>query len=112
MRQFALLAVLLLAGCVPPPRQELPPGPTPGITTALNAHVPPFARWPYQPFSREAHRAFIDANMALLDRARFAEGARAGNTTVVYPRSRNHHAQPDCWSLATAAPPSDLIYHC
>ncbi|HXO90179.1 MAG TPA: DUF2272 domain-containing protein, partial [Stellaceae bacterium] len=54
MRQFAVLAVLLLAGCAPPPRQELPPGPTPGITTALNAHVPPFARWPYQPFSREA----------------------------------------------------------
>ena len=54
MRQFALLAALLLAGCAPPPRQELPPGPTPGITTALNAHVPPFARWHYQPFSREA----------------------------------------------------------
>ena len=26
----------------------------PGVTTALNAHIPPFARWPYQPFSREA----------------------------------------------------------
>src|ERR1700731_2680782 len=54
MRQFAVLAVLLLAGCAPPPRQELPPDPTPGIATALTAHVPPFARWPYQPFSREA----------------------------------------------------------
>jgi hypothetical protein len=30
------------------------PGPAEGITTSLNAHVPPFARWPYQPFSREA----------------------------------------------------------
>src|ERR1700687_562368 len=54
MRQFAVLAVLVLAGCAPPPRQELPASPTPGMTTALNAHVPPFARWPYQPFSREA----------------------------------------------------------
>src|SRR3984893_10410816 len=42
MRQLALLAALLLAGCAPPPPQELP------------APVPPLARWPYQPFSREA----------------------------------------------------------
>lgn len=32
-----------------------------------------------QPFSREAHRAFIDANIAYLDRDRLAGGARAGN---------------------------------
>jgi Tfp pilus assembly protein PilF len=32
-----------------------------------------------QPFSREAYGAFIEANMALLDRDRFAAGARAGN---------------------------------
>ena len=32
----------------------LPSGLAPGLTTVANAHVPPFARWPYQPFSREA----------------------------------------------------------
>ena len=54
LRRFALLVALALTGCAAPPPEALPPGPTPGITTALNAHVPPFARWPYQPFSREA----------------------------------------------------------
>jgi hypothetical protein len=54
LRRLALAAALALAGCVAPPPTELPPGPAPGVTTALNAHVPPFARWPYQPFSREA----------------------------------------------------------
>ena len=54
LRRLALLAALALGGCAAPPREELPPGPTPGVTTVLNAHVPPFARWPYQPFSREA----------------------------------------------------------
>ncbi len=33
-----------------------------------------------QPFSRPAYRAFIDANIELLDRARFTAGPRAGNT--------------------------------
>ena len=32
-----------------------------------------------QPFSRAAYRAFINANIELLDRARFAAGPRAGN---------------------------------
>ena len=32
-----------------------------------------------QPFSREAHRAFIDANIAAFDAKRFAEGPRAHN---------------------------------
>jgi hypothetical protein len=54
IRGLALFAALALAGCAAPAPEALPPGPTPGITTALNAHVPPFARWPYQPFSREA----------------------------------------------------------
>jgi len=53
--RLALLMALWLAGCVAPPREEgLLPGPSEGVTTSLNAHVPPFARWPYQPFSREA----------------------------------------------------------
>jgi hypothetical protein len=54
LRRLALLAAVLLAGCAVPPEEPLPPGPTAGVTTSLNAHVPPFARWPYQPFSREA----------------------------------------------------------
>jgi Uncharacterized protein conserved in bacteria (DUF2272) len=55
MRQAAaiLVAVLILAGCAvappPPPIPVRPPG-----ATSTTAHVPPFARWPYQPFSREA----------------------------------------------------------
>jgi Flp pilus assembly protein TadD len=47
-----------------------------------------FAHWtsghkllaPSQPFSREAHRAFVDANIALFTRQRFSTGARATNT--------------------------------
>jgi hypothetical protein len=55
LRRLALLTALAFAGCAPSPREEgLLPGPSEGITTSLNAHVPPFARWPYQPFSREA----------------------------------------------------------
>ncbi|HTV46721.1 MAG TPA: DUF2272 domain-containing protein [Stellaceae bacterium] len=60
MRQPALilpaviLSVLLVAGCVaapPPPVARLVRTPT---ETALTAHIPPFARWPYEPFGREA----------------------------------------------------------
>ena len=54
MRRAAaiLLAASALAGCVVA-------APTPGAgrgppTTAFNAHIAPFARWPYAPFSREA----------------------------------------------------------
>jgi hypothetical protein len=51
-RRLGLLALTLglaLAGCAP----EAPPGPHPsgGVD---DAHIPPFARWPYQRFSREA----------------------------------------------------------
>ena len=52
-----------------------------------NANAQAFAHWTAghkllavsQPFSREAHRAFVDANIALFDRARFGAGPRAGN---------------------------------
>jgi hypothetical protein len=52
-----------------------------------NDHDTAFSHWEaghallrrFQPFSRQAHFAFIDANMSLLDRARFAAGAGAGN---------------------------------
>ena len=50
---LALLLGLMLAGCVPPPAASAT-GPQPAPPTALDAHIPPFARWPYQPFSREA----------------------------------------------------------
>ena len=49
---IALLLALILAGCVPPPEETTEGGPVPRPATALDAHVPPFARWPYQPFSR------------------------------------------------------------
>jgi Tfp pilus assembly protein PilF len=53
-----------------------------------NDHDTAFTHWEaghallrrFQPFSREAHAAFVDTNMSLLDGARFASGARAGNT--------------------------------
>lgn len=49
----AVLLVLLLAGCAGPQAQA-PPHVTPSGATATTAHIPPFARWPYEPFSREA----------------------------------------------------------
>lgn len=52
--RLALLLALILAGCAPPPESTTPGAPVPRPPTALDAHVPPFARWPYQPFSREA----------------------------------------------------------
>ena len=49
----AILTVWILAGCaaapVPPPPPRIGPAGTP-----TTAHIPPFARWPYEPFSREA----------------------------------------------------------
>jgi tetratricopeptide (TPR) repeat protein len=52
-----------------------------------NDHDTAFGHWQaghallrrFQPFSREAHGAFVDANVAQLDRARFTAGPRAGN---------------------------------
>ena len=52
-----------------------------------NEHARAFSQWaeghkllaPSQPFSRAAHSAFIDANVAQLDAARFAAGPRAAN---------------------------------
>src|SRR5215469_13210238 len=47
-----LFAAFALAGCVVvPPTTAAQRGPPP---TALNAHIAPFARWPYAPFSRAA----------------------------------------------------------
>src|SRR5260370_22810636 len=42
----------VVAGCVPPSSAPSPVLPPP--TAALDVHIPPFARWPYQGFSREA----------------------------------------------------------
>ena len=50
----ALVALLVLAGCAVKPTAVQAPPPTATPMTALNAHIPPFARWPYEPFSREA----------------------------------------------------------
>ncbi|HEY1301515.1 MAG TPA: DUF2272 domain-containing protein [Stellaceae bacterium] len=52
-RAGAILAALLLAGCAVAPETHAPGGRI-ATATPLTAHIPPFARWPYQPFSREA----------------------------------------------------------
>ncbi len=53
-RPAALLLALSLAGCAagPPPGPRIAPFPSPA--TSLTANIPPFARVPYEPFSREA----------------------------------------------------------
>src|SRR5215467_6958261 len=52
IRRLAAVFALAVAGCVAP---QTPPAPVlPPPTAALDAHIPPFARWPYQAFSREA----------------------------------------------------------
>ncbi len=54
MRQAAaILLVLTLAGCVAATAPPSVPARAVGATSTT-AHIPPFARWPYQPFSREA----------------------------------------------------------
>jgi len=52
IRRLSLLLALIIAGCPAPPPGLAPGRPPP--TAALDAHIPPFARWPYQAFSREA----------------------------------------------------------
>jgi Uncharacterized protein conserved in bacteria (DUF2272) len=49
-----LLAALGLAGCVAPPPGARVPGAVLLPPTAADANIPPFARDPYEPFSREA----------------------------------------------------------
>ncbi len=53
-RAAAVLAVLILAGCAAAPAPTAAPHVTPSAATATTAHIPPFARGPYEPFSREA----------------------------------------------------------
>jgi Uncharacterized protein conserved in bacteria (DUF2272) len=50
----AILSALVVSGCAaaPLPTSQVPVRMAP--TTALNAHIPPFARGPYEPFSRAA----------------------------------------------------------
>ena len=56
--------------------------------SAQNVHASAFAHWQAghgllkrsQPFSRDDHRAFVDANIASFDTARLARGPRAQNT--------------------------------
>ena len=50
----AILLVLILAGCAAATAPPPPPHVTPSGATATTAHIPPFARLPYVPFSREA----------------------------------------------------------
>ncbi len=54
MRQAAaILAVVLVAGCAAAP-PEAPHKVTPTGLAPTTAHIPPFARVPYEPFSRQA----------------------------------------------------------
>jgi Uncharacterized protein conserved in bacteria (DUF2272) len=46
-----LVLGLLAAGCAETPAPQAVAGPAVGVT---DSHIPPYARWPYQPFSREA----------------------------------------------------------
>jgi Uncharacterized protein conserved in bacteria (DUF2272) len=50
----AILCAVALGGCAVAQPGAHAPGPAPVRPTALNAHVPPFARLPYAPFSRQA----------------------------------------------------------
>jgi hypothetical protein len=50
----AVLSVLVLAGCAATPQRAVPVAGTRSVSGATTAHIPPFARWPYEPFSREA----------------------------------------------------------
>ena len=50
---LALLPALIVAACAPPPAAAPEPVP-PSPAGVLDAHIPNFARWPYQAFSREA----------------------------------------------------------
>jgi hypothetical protein len=52
-RAAAILLVLMLAGCAAAPAPA-PPRLTPSGATPTTAHIPPFARAPYEPFSRAA----------------------------------------------------------
>ena len=57
MRQVAAtLTVMILAGCAaaPSPQRAAPTHLTPPTISGTTAHIPPFARSPYEPFSREA----------------------------------------------------------
>jgi Uncharacterized protein conserved in bacteria (DUF2272) len=49
----AVLALMIVAGCAAAPPQ-VPPRIAPTGLASTTAHIPPFARWPYEPFSREA----------------------------------------------------------
>ena len=53
-KQPRVLAFLILAGCAAAPAPTAAPHVTPSAATATTAHIPPFARGPYEPFSREA----------------------------------------------------------
>ena len=96
LRRLALLAAVLLAGCPAPLEERLGPGARPGVTTSLNAHVPPFARWPYEPFSREAA-----VQIALRE-------WRAFGQQVVFPNVElpvDEERQEGMWQRVDAEPP-------
>ena len=54
MRQAAAILLALVTGAAAPQRHHRRRVGKPPAATATTAHIPPFARWPYEPFSREA----------------------------------------------------------
>ena len=69
-----LAMALLIAGCVAPTESTQGPSGPSGLSG--DAHVPPFVRWPYQPFSREAAIQITNREW------------RAFGQVVVFPRTK------------------------
>lgn len=72
----AVVALSLVAGCGPAPR-------APPFATASDAHVPPYARVPYQPFSREAA-----VQIAMREWRAFGQVVVFPNTELPFDRER------------------------
>ena len=92
IRRLAMIFALGIAGCAAPPAP--PGGVLPPSTAALDAHIPPFARWPYQPFSREAA-----VQIALRE-------WRAFGQPVVFPNTDGLTGGIRLWQRQAAASPA------
>jgi hypothetical protein len=79
LRVLALVVVLgFAAGC-----QPTPPVTSVGVSTGGDAHIPPYARVPYQPFSREAA-----VQIAMREWRAFGQVVVYPNTELPFDRER------------------------